>query len=74
MPRPDRQDDALQRLLVQKINGVESDLLRKYKEVQVRLVQKEGELDKVKKLLVEKLQELESNFVDLGEHLSVAQT
>lgn len=75
MPRPDLQrDDNLKRQLVQKITSFESDLLQKYKELQARLASKENELEKVKEILVEKLKELESSFVDLGEHLNNAQS
>lgn len=34
-----------------------------------RLEKKEQELDQVKKLFVEKLKELESNFAEIGDHL-----
>jgi hypothetical protein len=33
------------------------------------LEKKEQELDQVKKLFVEKLKELESNFAEIGDHL-----
>lgn len=34
-----------------------------------RLEKREEDLDKVKKLFVEKLKELESNFAEIGDHL-----
>lgn len=62
--------EELRNQLVLKISGFEKDLLAKYNKLQERLAQRETELDTVKKLLVEKLKELESNFVDLGEHIA----
>lgn len=61
--------EELKNQLVQKIAGFEKDLLAKYHKLQERLAQRETELDTVKKLLMEKLKELESNFADLGEHI-----
>jgi len=34
-----------------------------------RLQQREGELEQVKQLFVEKLRELESNFAEIGDHI-----
>ena len=41
--------------------------------VQQRLEQREAELDSVKKLFVEKLRELESNFAEIGDHIMANQ-
>jgi len=38
------------------------------------LEQREGELDSVKRLFVEKLRVLESNFAEIGDHLIANQT
>lgn len=59
--------------LVQRIGNFEQALLHKYTGLQQRLEQREAELDSVKKLFVEKLRELESNFAEIGDHIMANQ-
>ena len=53
--------------LVERITQFEKQLIFKYKEVQDRLIQRESELDQVKKLFLEKLRELDSNFAEISD-------
>lgn len=39
-----------------------------------RLQQREGELEQVKQLFVEKLRQLESNFAEIGDHIIANQS
>lgn len=59
--------------LVSRIGNFEQALLHKYTGLQQRLEQREAELDSVKKLFVEKLRELESNFAEIGDHIMANQ-
>ena len=59
--------------LVSRISNFEQALVGKYNQLQQRLQQRESELDSVKKLFVEKLRELESNFAEIGDHIMANQ-
>ena len=59
----------LKEKLVSRIGNFEQALVSKYNHLQQRLEQREAELDSVKKLFVEKLRELESNFAEIGDHI-----
>ena len=61
--------NSLKDKLGQRIGNFEQALLHKYGALQNRLEQREAELDSVKKLFVEKLRELESNFAEIGDHI-----
>ena len=55
--------------LVLQISQFEAQLQQKYSDIRQRLETKEGEIDKIKKLFVDKLRELESNFAEIGDHI-----
>ena len=54
---------------MEKIMVFENNQGLKYQKLQNRLAEREKELDQVKKLFVEKLRELESNFAEIGDHI-----
>ena len=54
---------------MEKIMVFENAQAVKYQKLQNRLSEREKELDQVKKLFVEKLRELESNFAEIGDHI-----
>jgi uncharacterized protein Yka (UPF0111/DUF47 family) len=47
----------------------ESQLASKYQDIKKKLEHKEQEIDRIKKLFVEKLRQLESSFSELGDHV-----
>lgn len=60
---------AIKNQLFQKIKAHEQQLAHQYGALNQRLAQREQELDHIKKLFVEKLRELETNFAEIGDHL-----
>jgi hypothetical protein len=55
--------------LVERISIYETGMNTQMGKLKSRLERREEELGKVKKLFVEKLKELESNFAEIGDHI-----
>lgn len=59
----------VQEKLMHKIATFDQAQTLKYTKLQKRLEERESELDSVKKLFVQKLRELETNFAEIGDHI-----